>query len=253
MHRVRTPEIFDCLDATGCSKHIDYAVTADHVYETFTASGGEDQRAAGLALWFIMQGDKAAISYGISLLQRLADAELTSAMYNLAVEKLKGKTIERDYAGANALFFRILAKETKDTNLLTEAMSAMADSYRLERALPVDLKAALDLYIKAGELGMGRAAFNATLIFDNGGHSENAAPDFDQAAHSYQIATNLGYVHARTNLGILHAAELIANPDRQRGLALLRTAIADGDEVARMALFVLGKSSDEAESGKIWR
>lgn len=253
MYPVRTPEIFASRDAARCGKHIDYAATAGHVYEAFTACGGEDQRASGLALWFIMQGDKAAIRYGIRLLQRLADAGLTSAMHNLALEKLKGKGTERDYAGANALLRRILATENKDTKPLTETMSALADSYRLGRAMPVDLTAALELYIKAADLGMGRAAFNAGLVFDNGSQGDDAAPDFDQAAHFYQIAADLGDLPARTNLGLLHAAGLLTNPDRERGLALLRTAVADGDEVARVALAVFEKSSDEAESGEICR
>jgi hypothetical protein len=243
------PEILACLDASGCSKHIDYAATADHVYETLAAIGGEDQRTAGLALWFITQGCKAALSYGIHLLQRLANAGLTSAMHNLGLEKLSGKANARDYAGANALFCRVLASEQQDARLQAEAMSALADSYRLGRAMPVDMAAALELYINAAGLGMGRAAFNAGLIFDNGRQGENSAPDFQQAAHFYEVATDLGYVPARTNLGILHAAELVAHPDREHGLALLRTAIAAGDEVAGVALAVFETTADAAQSG----
>lgn len=238
--------IFDCFAAAGCSKHIDYAATTDHVYATLAASSGEEQRTSGLALWFITQGDKAALSYGIQLLQRLAGAGQTSAMHNLALEKINGKATARDFAGANALLCKVLANEQENDKLLGEAMSAMADSYRLGRAMPVDMKAALELYINAAELGMGRAAFNAALIFDSAGQGEDAIPDHQQAAHFYEIAVNLGYLPARTNLGILHAAHLLADADGQRGLALLRMAVADGDEVARVALSVFEKSSAAA-------
>ncbi len=247
------PKIFDCLAAAGCSKHIDYAATLDLVYDNSATGSAEDQRISGLALWFITQGDKAALGYGIRLLQRLADAGLASAMHNLALEKIKGKATARDYAGADALFCKVLANEHEHAKLLGETMSAMADSYRLGRSMPVDMEVALELYINAAELGIGRAAFNAGLIFDNGSYGENTAPDFAQAAHFYRIAADLGYLPGRTNLGILHAAGLIANPDREYGLTQLRTAIADGDEVAGVALTILEQSLDDVESGAIQR
>jgi len=247
------PRLFDCLAPAASGRHIDYAASSGDVYASSITGSADDQRLSELALWFIAQGDKAAFRYGIRLLQQLADGGLTSAMHNLALEKLKGKSTEQDYAGANALFCKVLANEHQDTKLLSEGMSALADSYRLGRALPVNMKAALELYISAAELGMGRAAFNAALIFENVGQSENAAPDFRQAAHFYEIAADRGYVPARTNLGVLHAAGLIANADCERGLALLRTAIADGDEVAHVVLSALDESSDQAEAGESHR
>lgn len=243
------PEIFDCFAAAGRSKHIEYATTGDHVYDILAASGGEDQRSCGLALWFVTQGDKAALNYGIGLLERLAESGLTAAMHGVALEKPRGKATTRGYAGANALFCKVLANEQENRRPLSEASSAMADSYRLGRAMPIDMKAALELYIEAAELGTGRAAFNAALIFDKGSQGEDSTPDYEQAAHFYRIAADLGYLPARTNLGILHAAALIPNPDRQHGLTQLRTAIAEGDEVARLALSVFESPPEAAESG----
>jgi TPR repeat protein len=243
------PRLLENLAAAACGRHIDYAAGGDEVYAISITGSAEDKRLFELALWFIAQGEKAAPRYGIRLLQQLADGGLTAAMHNLALAKLKGLAIERDEAGANALFCEILASEHRDTTLRREAMSAMADSYRLGRAVPVDMQAALELYNHAAELGMGRAAFNAGLIFENAGQGKHAAPDFGQAARFYQMAADLGYVPARTNLGVLHAAGLVADADRERGLALLRTAIADGDDTAGAALSVFEKDSHPAAAG----
>lgn len=216
----------------------DYADLAKQAYDDFWGDPSVDNErlANGVAIWLINRPDCHALRPGIRLLQRLSDAGVRPAMYNLAQHMLTGVGIQKAPEKACALLETILAMEKTDTALIAQTQTSLAHCCLKGLGRPADIEQAVLLYSSAAELGVAEAAYHAGLIFHGRVLEWLQAPDLDRAAYFYQLGLECGGDAARTNLGLLHACEAIQFADRAYGERLLRMSAAAGDAVAADAL-----------------
>lgn len=226
----------DFLDEQWGGKPVDYPLIEQNAMQIFADKEKGYENASDIAIWMVGRGDKQGVAHGIRLLKYLSLQGLASAMFNLAIEKIKGQCLNRDFVGANTLLERVIAEEKQDIALVGEAMNVLADSYRIGRGRKINLAAALDLYMQAADRGVAEAAFNAGLFFHGKIPSAGIQYQPSKAAHYYEIAADMGNIPARTNLGLLHACEVFPTAVKAHGLKLLRMSVADGDAYAQDAL-----------------
>lgn len=210
--------------------------TAEINYRSFVSGQLKGAQASDLAVWMLTRHEPEAASVALHLLRRLADAGLTAAMYNLAVEKYTGAHVERDRAGAVQLFKTVVDTERDDMKLLSYATAALGFAF-LHRGNDEDARRALALFVEAADLGHELAAYTAALIFH--GKIECLLQDdidYAKAAHFYQIAADHGNSVAQASLGRLIATGIVPGTDPEYGRHLALAAGMNGDVLAEGVL-----------------
>lgn len=208
------------------------------VYETQKDDPLLPQLFESIAIWMLSWEKADATENGIKVLQYLSAQKIPSAIFNLAMEYIKGTSIRADHELANRMLKQALAAERGNNRLRSMILTVMADSHRDGRGCVQDREAAHKIYCEAAELGSADAAFNAGLMFDS--KDPNVLPkDLARAAHYYELGMNLSgeaAVHCRTNLGVLHMGLAFPGANYERGRQLLLVSHAMGDAKAKSAI-----------------
>lgn len=230
----------------------DYNVIESQAVVAFTKQNDEPL-ANAMAMWLVMQEDSRAVRHGIKAMRKLVEANCYSAMFNLAIEILKG-TVTEDVRQANAYIRRIIAECDSDPRLVGEAFNILGDSLRIGRGVLSNTDIAVSYYKEAANRGCGGAAFNVAMAYHGRIPGFSESVNLETAATWYRLAADNGHITAMTNLAVLHGFGQIENSDPQLAQSLLRRALAEGDPVAEktlkmIELYTAYDKADTADNG----
>lgn len=170
---------------------------------------------------------------GRSLLTELAQTHNPCAMHNLAVCLLHGDGGPVDAVRARTLLEAVLQQPASTDEERAGANVALAECYRDGVGGAVDLPAAVSLFEEAARLGSAIGAYEAGVAWQgNRGSAVKLpnSPDYAKAAEFYEKGQT--YHRCATNLALLHVRSLLPTSSASRGVALLREAARQGDEIA---------------------
>jgi len=158
----------------------------------------------------------------------------TSAMFNLGVSYLKGKSVPQDYTKALEWFHK--AAEAGNS----EAMLNLGRLYNVGRGVPQDDKKAVEWFWKAVEAGNSDAMVGLGSLYLLG---DKVPRDDMKAIKLWQRAADAGNLYAKNvlTLGDLSFA-ITSRREHVEALEQLRKKAKDGDEVAKKILWRLGYS-----------
>lgn len=194
-------------------------------------------RAILFARWLVAAGQGNSRMMGLYLLDELSLLGELAAGYYLAEALFAHPERPEDVQKANRLVRRLAKSKGQYGSISARAALELARSKLSGRGgMPVDLRRARDLFIRAADSGNRDAAYEAARFFHGRVDGWQEDPDFDRAAEYYHFAYSQGAWAARVPLGILHTFGLFRDADRPYGMSLLRKASAQGDAVAADAL-----------------
>lgn len=126
---------------------------------------------------------------GRRLLERVGVNRHPTLRVTLAVSLVTPTGGDADFETGNAILEDVMKDDSAEGRLRGLAAAALADSARLGRGMPVDVKKAMTLYDRAIELGHKAAARNLGLYWEGiwGAESSNEAlPDHARAIQTYK-------------------------------------------------------------------
>jgi uncharacterized protein len=145
---------------------------------------------------------------GRQLLERVGINRHPTLRLALAVSLVTSTGGDADFETGNAIFEDVMKDDSAEGRLRGLAAAALADSARLGRGMPVDVKTAVTLYDRAIELGHKAAAHNLGLYWEGmwGAESSNEAlPNNARAIQTYKR----GGTDARCRLRISNLLEVV--------------------------------------------
>lgn len=147
--------------------------------------------------------------------------------YNLAVQYLEGRGVEKDDVKAASLF-----RKAADRGM-TAAQYNLGILYHQGRGVLQDDAEAAALWRKAANQGFMQAQNNLGLLYVTGKGVER---DYAQAAQWYRKAADQGLPQAQYCLGVLYANGAGVPKDSSQALMWLRKAADRGFEPAKRSL-----------------